>query len=164
MKAPPKAAIAITAVVAMGSWDCERGQLRPCASAPSPALGSATAVAVAPAKKSLALLEIHEQVAAEILAGLRDHDFDAVERHFDARMKQEVPKEKVGRVWSQAVAATGEMTSWALIERDSQGGYDRLRYRLNHEQGNWEALITFAPDASDVAGLLIRTPTATTHP
>ena len=103
-------------------------------------------------------------VAAAILAGLRDHDFDAVERRFSAPMQRAVPKEEVIRVWSRAVAAKGEMTSWALVERDSPEGYDRLRFRLNHEQGSWEALITFPADGNDVAGMLIHPPSTKTPP
>ena|SRR5260221_8874746 len=100
--------------------------------------------------------EIHDEVASLVLAGLRDHDFDAVERQFDTRMREEVPKEKVGRVWSSAVATQGELISWTLTKHESQDGFDQLRFALKHEHGELEALIIFPRDAREVAGLLIR--------
>jgi len=79
-------------------------------------------------------------------------------------MQRAVPKEEMIRVWSRAVAAKGEMTSWELVERDSPEGYDRLRFRLNHEQGTWEAVITLSPEGNDVIGLLIHPPSTKEAP
>jgi hypothetical protein len=157
-------ASALITLVVMSWCACDTGRQGPGASAPSLAPSARPVDAATLSKRGQAAAQIHEQVAAEVLAGLRDHDFDAVERHFDAPMQREVPKEKVSRVWSRTVAAMGELTSWALVERDNPEGYDRLRFRLHHEQGTWEAVITFPPEGNDVAGLLIRPPSTTSAP
>ncbi len=99
---------------------------------------------------------MHEQIAALALGGLRDHDFDAVERYFDGPMKQEVPREKVARIWSRTIATSGELLSWTLVARDSPDGFDQLRYELNLEHGKLEALVTFPREGRQIAGLLLR--------
>jgi len=101
-------------------------------------------------------MEVHDQVAAQVLAGLRDHDFDAVESRFDPEMKRAVPKAKVDRVWSSVIATRGELLSWKLVERGSSSGFDELRFALAHEHGESEALFSFSRDGREVAGLLIR--------
>jgi hypothetical protein len=101
---------------------------------------------------------VHEEVASKILEALGDHDFDGVLQHFDEHMKKDVPKEKVSRVWSGAVAANGELVSWKLVTREETHPYERLLYELQLENGSLEALVTFEEDGSKVAGLFIRPP------
>jgi len=102
--------------------------------------------------------EVHELVASQILTALGDHDFDAVESQFDDQMRRDVPKEKISRVWSGAVAANGELLSWKLVTRDDQRDYAQLLYELKLENGKLEALVTFGQKGSKVAGLFIRPP------
>jgi hypothetical protein len=118
----------------------------PCAPAPAPAASSSPAPAPV----------THEQVAEQVLTALGDHDFDAVERLFDDRMQKDVPKEKLGRVWSGAVAAHGELLSWKLVTREDARDYEQLLYELELENGALEALVTFGPRGGKVAGLFIR--------
>jgi hypothetical protein len=152
-----------TIVALLPSVGCVRHQVAPSvhqgtalsSSAPNPTSATATPTKGTPPKVS-STAEIHDEVASLVLAGLRDHDFDAVERQFDTRLREEVPKEKVGRVWSSSVATQGELISWTLTKRESQDGFDQLRFALKHEHGELEALIIFPRDAREVAGLLIR--------
>jgi hypothetical protein len=90
-----------------------------------------------------------------VFAALRDHDFDEVERHFDAAMREAVPKDKIARVWSGAVAANGELLSWALTKSDHQDRYERLHYDLTLETGHIGALVTFPTQADRIAGMLL---------
>jgi hypothetical protein len=124
--------------------------------APSRCPPAAATAAAPPSSSPAASPDVHERTAAEVLAALKNHDFDAVERNFDRPMQRDVPRDAVERVWSSAVASKGEMTSWKLIGRDSSAGYDRLRFELNHESGKLQALIVFAADGSHVAGMLIQ--------
>ena len=101
-------------------------------------------------------MEVQDQVAAQVLGGLRDHDFDAVENRFDAEMKRAVPKAKVDRVWSATIATRGELLSWKLVERGTSNGFDQMRFALAHEHGESEALFSFSRDGREVAGLLLR--------
>jgi len=71
-------------------------------------------------------------------------------------MREAVPKDKIGRVWSAAVATQGELISWTLTKRGIQDGYDQLRFALKHEHGELEALVIFPHEGREVAGLLIR--------
>jgi hypothetical protein len=125
-------------------------------SAPNPPIAAARAPTKSTPPKVASASEVHDEVASLVLAGLRDHDFDAVERQFDAAMREEVPKEKIGRVWSTTVATQGELISWTLIKRASQDGFDQLRFALKHEHGEFEALVIFPREGHQVAGLLIR--------
>ncbi len=134
---------AVAVLMAAGSVHCARSR-----SASPPPTAPAPAPAAAP--------DAHEQTATEVLAALKNHDFDAVERHFDGPMQRDVPREKVDRLWSSAVAAKGEMTSWKLVDRDNSAGYDRLRFELDHENGRWQALIIFTAQGSEVAGMFIQ--------
>jgi len=139
-----EATVAVIACSALCS--CERAPACPPAAAPS--------VAVEPSQPPHAE-EVHEQVAAAVFAALRDHDFDGVERHFDLGMRQAVPKEKVARVWSSAVAANGELLSWALTKRERRGSFERLHYDLTLENGHIGALVTFPWLGEEIAGLLV---------
>jgi Protein of unknown function (DUF3887) len=100
--------------------------------------------------------DVHEQVAGEVLKALGNHDFDAVLRQFNERMQQDVPKEKVSRVWSGTVAAGGELVSWRLVTREDLDDYEQLRYELSLENGKLEALVTFEEKGNKVAGLYLR--------
>jgi hypothetical protein len=134
-------------ILAIGS--CARTPAVPCAPAPT-----ATAAASASAAPSVAISP--EVVAERILTALGEHDFDAVEQLFDDGMRRDVPKEKLSRVWSGAVAAQGELLSWKLVTRERAQGAEQLLYELELEGGALEALFTFGPSASKVAGLFIR--------
>ena len=90
-----------------------------------------------------------------------DHDFDAVERHFDDPMQRDVPKEKLSRVWSGAVAALGELVSWKLVTRENAQGHEQLLYELTFENGKLEALVTFGLRATALA--VVREPYAASH-
>jgi uncharacterized protein DUF3887 len=144
-------AVPIAFVVALACGSAPRA---PAASGLFPPEASA-ARPVASADASAGPEELHDRVASEVLAALGDHDFDAVLRLFDERMKQEVPKEKLARVFSRLVAAKGEMRSWSFVERSRGEGYDQLRFALNLENGRGEALITFAPGKTQVMGLML---------
>jgi hypothetical protein len=137
-------------ILAAGFWGC--GHAKPAPSA-SPTASASSAPPAPPAAP-----EIHEQVATQVLKALGDHDFDAVEREFDDQMQHDVPKEKISRVWSGAVAANGELLSYTLMTRERMPDYEQLRYELKLEHGKLEALVTFGQKGNKVAGLFIRPP------
>src|SRR5262245_10971127 len=145
-------------LLAGGLIGCARRAAPPSTPPPAPVAPPAPSSASQPAAppKPTAMGDVHEKVASQILTALSDHDFDAVERQFNDRMRQDVPKEKISRVWSGAVAANGELLSWKLVTRDDHKDYDQLRYELKLENGRVEALVTFGPKGSKVAGLFIR--------
>jgi hypothetical protein len=142
-------------ILAAWAWGCGHARTGPVA----PAAGTsplASAPSAPPAASTT--LEIHEQVAGQVLTALGDHDFDAAERQFDDQMQRDVPKEKLSRVWSGAVAAQGELVSWTLVTRERMPDYDQLHYELKLEYGKLEALVTFGQKGTKVAGLYIRPP------
>jgi hypothetical protein len=153
--------ILAAAIGATGLVGCAARPL-PCVPAAASTPPPPTAVAPPPVSKPAtpepppSLRDVHEQVALQILTALGDHDFDAVTRQFDERMRRDVPTERVSRVWSGAVAANGELLSWKLLAREAQREYEQLRYELKLENGKLEALVTFEEKGTKVAGLFIR--------
>jgi len=150
LKLAPHCAIVVATVFGTGSLRCAASRSTPGVPAPGSQATSPSAVPSAAGAP-----DAHQQAAIEVLAALKNHDFDAVERHFDGPMQRAVPREKLDRVWSSAIAATGEMTSWRLIARDTRESYDELRFELSHENGRWQAILTFPTEGSRVVGMLI---------
>lgn len=118
-------------------------------------------VAIAPAAVPLramltrapATTAIGRERADELLAALRDHDFDRAERNFSGEMKSSLPPTRLGRVWADTTGELGALQSWSFVGGSTSGGLEARTYALRFTHGTMRSNVGIDPANGEVTGL-----------
>jgi hypothetical protein len=72
---------------------------------------------------SPAAAKIADDRVNEMLAALRDGNFDGAEAHFDSAMKSLLGPSVLQAAWKERTASLGDLKSWQIAERTVIGGF-----------------------------------------
>jgi hypothetical protein len=99
--------------------------------------------------------EARAGVATQLIAQLRDGEFEAAQAQFDAGMRQALPPERLRQTWEGLTAQAG-----GLVGFEAAGASDHQGYRIHHVACSFERMSLIADVVFDgegrIAGLFFR--------
>jgi hypothetical protein len=99
--------------------------------------------------------EARASIATQLIAQLRDGDYEAPMAHFDASMREALPAERLRQTWAGLTAQAG-----GLVSFEAAGASDHQGYRIHHVACTFERMPLIADVVFDgegrIAGLFFR--------
>jgi dienelactone hydrolase len=119
------------------------------------------ALTIFPATRSAARANPDDVPVDHFFSAIRDGDFSAATKHFNARMKALSPA-GLKASWNQVYAGQGPLLSWKIFERQNlPRGTDEIRVQLRFHRSTANSIVVVASSTREITSVLFKLPVTT---
>jgi len=113
-------------------------------------------VPAVPAAPPPSAADVADDITRVALDALAARDFAAVAGAFAPEGAPTTAQ--VAAMWAAKAGAMGEVTSWAIVDRTRQDGFETRIVRIELERGQLQGLLAIAPETGRVASMFVSKP------